>query len=98
MGIKGLLPQLKSIKERRHLSEYRGQRVAIDAYIWLHRAALTCARELVERQRTDRYAGSSCLSSFSSMTCYSVPHPRVWALEEGIFSPSPATSTTAWTL
>lgn len=46
MGIQGLLPALKSIQNTRHLSEFSGQTIAVDAYVWLHKGVFTCATEL----------------------------------------------------
>lgn len=54
MGIQGLLPQLKSITRTVHVSEYAGQRVAIDGYSWLHRGACACSKELCEGAPTDK--------------------------------------------
>ena len=54
MGIQGLLPVLKSITRPLHVSAFRGQRVAVDAYCWLHRGAYTCSRELCEGIPTDK--------------------------------------------
>ena len=56
MGIAGLLPLLKAAAVRVHVSAYRGQRVAIDAYGWLHRGAYNCAAELAQGVYTDGYA------------------------------------------
>jgi exonuclease 1 len=53
MGIAGLLPLLKAAAVRTHVSEYRGQRVAVDAYGWLHRGAYGCAAELAQGLPTD---------------------------------------------
>lgn len=47
MGISGLLPALLDITKSRNVRKYAGKRVAIDAYCWLHKAAYTCAEELV---------------------------------------------------
>ncbi|KAI3634139.1 hypothetical protein MIR68_007743 [Amoeboaphelidium protococcarum] len=47
MGIKDLLRNLKSIQRRKHLSDYCGKVAAVDGYSWLHKAAHSCARELV---------------------------------------------------
>ncbi|EFN54756.1 hypothetical protein CHLNCDRAFT_24009 [Chlorella variabilis] len=55
MGIAGLLPQLRSITKKAHVSKYRGQTVAVDAYCLLHRGAYTCSRELVEGEPTSRH-------------------------------------------
>lgn len=54
MGIQGLLPVLKSVSTRAHVSKYAGRRAAVDAYVLLHRGAYTCAREIVEGGPTDR--------------------------------------------
>lgn len=55
-GISGLLPQLKSITKRVHLSEHAGARAAVDAYSLLHKGSYACARELVEDIPTTRWA------------------------------------------
>jgi exonuclease-1 len=54
MGIQGLLPKLKSVTERIHVSQLKGKTVAIDAYCLLHKGAYTCSRELVEGIETDK--------------------------------------------
>jgi exonuclease-1 len=33
----------------------KGETVAVDSYVWLHRALFTCARELCEGRATDKY-------------------------------------------
>lgn len=54
MGISGLLPALKSIQTTKHLSEFAGQTLAVDAYVWLHRGVLTCATELATGKPTHK--------------------------------------------
>jgi exonuclease-1 len=39
MGIENLLPTIKEHCKQSHLSNYAGQRMGVDAYCWLHRAA-----------------------------------------------------------
>ena len=56
MGIKGLLPQLRSVTVKTHLREFAGLRVAIDGYCWLHHGTACCARELCEGEPTDKCA------------------------------------------
>ena len=56
MGIQGLLPCLRSVTRPIDVSEYRGQSVAVDSYVWLHRGLITCARELCEGVPTDKCA------------------------------------------
>lgn len=55
MGIQGLLPQLKSIQNPVSLRRYEGQTLGIDGYAWLHKAAYSCAYELVMGEPTERY-------------------------------------------
>lgn len=55
MGITGLLPVLKPIQKQKHLSEFAGQTLAVDAYVWLHRGAYACAVELATNKPTKRY-------------------------------------------
>ena len=55
MGILNLLPLLKSITEDQHVEIYRGKKVAIDAYAWLHKACYSCAIELCTGVPTERY-------------------------------------------
>ncbi|KAG5654438.1 hypothetical protein H0H81_002627 [Sphagnurus paluster] len=55
MGISGLLPALKSIQVTKHLSEFAGQTLAVDAYVWLHRGIHSCATELATGKDTHKY-------------------------------------------
>ncbi|KAH7868939.1 PIN domain-like protein [Lentinula edodes] len=55
MGIQGLLPALRSIQNTRHLSEFSGQTIAVDAYVWLHKGVFTCATELATGILTHKY-------------------------------------------
>ncbi|KAK7899751.1 Rad2 nuclease [Exophiala xenobiotica] len=43
MGIKGLLPLLKSIQKPCTLKKFTGQTIGVDAYGWLHRGVVGCA-------------------------------------------------------
>ena len=71
MGIAQLLPQLRSITKRRHISHYTGKTVAIDGYVLLHRGAYACARELVEGQPTDKYV-TYCLGRIDMLRRHGV--------------------------
>lgn len=55
MGIQGLLPLLKDIQKSVHVSSYAGKTLGVDAYVWLHRGAYGCAREIVLGDPTPRY-------------------------------------------
>lgn len=55
MGISGLLPLLRSITRRVHLSQFAGQTVAVDAYSWLHKGIYgSCAVDLFHGRPNDR--------------------------------------------
>ncbi|PPQ69679.1 hypothetical protein CVT24_001212 [Panaeolus cyanescens] len=51
----GLLPALKAIHKRKHLSELNGQRVAVDGYVWLHKGAYSCAEDIAQKKPTNKY-------------------------------------------
>lgn len=53
MGISGLLPLLRPVMMPTHVKKFKGKTVAIDAYVWLHRGAYSCALDIVEGKRTD---------------------------------------------
>jgi hypothetical protein len=54
MGITGLLPLLKPIHNQTHVKEFAGKTIAVDGYVWLHRAAYSCAMDLVKGKRTSK--------------------------------------------
>ncbi|CAK7272117.1 Rad2 nuclease [Sporothrix epigloea] len=58
MGISGLLPLLKSIQRPIELKKYAGETIAVDAYGWLHRGAISCAMELAQGRPTRKYIDS----------------------------------------
>jgi exonuclease-1 len=55
MGVAGLLENLKGITQKAHISEFRGKRVAVDGYCWLHRGAIFCGKELAHGDNPVRY-------------------------------------------
>ncbi|KAF0694687.1 Aste57867_14457 [Aphanomyces stellatus] len=55
MGISNLLPQLKSITVESKLQSFKGQTIAVDGYVWLHRGVYSCSQELCLGQESDRY-------------------------------------------
>lgn len=56
MGINGLLPKLGSITRAITLQDFANKRVAIDAYVWLHKASYACASDVCQNNATDRFA------------------------------------------
>ena len=63
MGIQGLLLVLKQIQHRKHIKQYKGEKVAIDAFCWLHKGAYSCALELAKGLPTKKYV-EYCLKRF----------------------------------
>ncbi|WVW83475.1 hypothetical protein I302_105496 [Kwoniella bestiolae CBS 10118] len=55
MGISGLLPLLKEIQVTGHVSEFKGKRLAVDAYVWLHKGAFGCAEDIVKGKKTTKF-------------------------------------------
>ena len=56
MGISGLLPLVKdAMQQNSHIHNYRGQRVAVDGYAWLHKAVFVCATELAKGQSSPKW-------------------------------------------
>ncbi|KAF9010214.1 PIN domain-like protein [Cyathus striatus] len=55
MGISGLLPALKPIQIVKPLSDFKGKKVAVDAYVWLHKGVYACATELATGKATLKY-------------------------------------------
>ncbi|KAH8739466.1 XPG (rad-related) exonuclease [Cryptosporidium ryanae] len=47
MGIQGLLPNVENVCVKGNISSFKGKRIAIDTYCWLHRSAANCAESLV---------------------------------------------------
>lgn len=47
MGIQGLLPSVDSVSIKCKIDLFKGKRVAIDTYVWLHRSAANCAESIV---------------------------------------------------
>lgn len=55
MGITGLLVTLQPVTHTISLGEYANQKVAVDAYCWLHKGAYSCSRQLCQNIPTDAY-------------------------------------------
>ena len=56
MGIKGLWKELAGACHPGHLSQFRGMRLGVDAYCWLHRAATASVAALVlEGESCDKF-------------------------------------------
>lgn len=66
MGIKGLLQVVKPILKSGHISDYRGKKVAIDGYCWLHKSVYSCCVELCNGQRSDSWI-KYCMSFLDAL-------------------------------
>ncbi|KAL7422078.1 hypothetical protein Q5752_002721 [Cryptotrichosporon argae] len=55
MGISGLLPLLKDIQVSGNIQDFKGKRLAVDGYVWLHKGAFGCAEDLVKGKRTTKF-------------------------------------------
>lgn len=71
MGIAGLLPLLRSITKKVHISVLAGQSVAIDAYSWLHKSAHYCAVDLYYQRPTTAYI-EYCMEWIRVLQSYAV--------------------------
>jgi hypothetical protein len=74
MGISGLLPLLKSIQLHRHLSDFAGQTLAVDAYVWLHRGVYACATEVATGKPTTKLVFLYLSRGGSRLSVYSPSH------------------------
>jgi exonuclease-1 len=55
MGITGLLKSLETISNKKHLSDYKGKRIAVDGYCWLHKAIYMIKSEVIENPNSTKY-------------------------------------------
>lgn len=55
MGIKGLLPILKKVLKRTHVSRYSNTRIGIDGHSWIHRVIPHIAAELYYSSPTQKH-------------------------------------------
>ena len=54
MGINGLLKSLESIKKQKHISEFKGKRIAVDGYCWLHKSIYSIRNEILDNRDSDK--------------------------------------------
>ena len=55
MGINNLLKILESIQVSRHLNYYRGKRVAVDGYCWLHKSIYLLTEQILHNSQSKTY-------------------------------------------
>ena len=55
MGISNLLKILESIQTSRHLSYYKGKKVAVDGYCWLHKSIYLLTEQIFHNPHSKRY-------------------------------------------
>ena len=47
MGVQNLLPLLAPVSKTISLFDFKGKRMAIDGFVWLHKASFRCAKDIV---------------------------------------------------
>lgn len=55
MGIAGLLPVVKPAMKTKHINSYKGKRIGIDGFVWMHYATSIVATDLFHHPDTDKY-------------------------------------------
>lgn len=55
MGINNLLQSIKPVLVPSHISQFKGKRVAVDGYAWIHKATYGCCVELCQGQKTTQW-------------------------------------------
>jgi len=73
MGIDGLLKALEPFAVDMHINKFAGQKVAVDAYCWLHKATYGCSVELCTNVPTTKYV-TYCMEKVTMMRFFNV-HP-----------------------
>ena len=46
MGINNLLTFLRSIEQKKHITDFKGKTVAVDGYCWIHKAIYTSGHDI----------------------------------------------------
>ncbi|CBZ27282.1 conserved hypothetical protein [Leishmania mexicana MHOM/GT/2001/U1103] len=91
MGIKGLWQALREYVDDGHLSQFRGQRMAVDMYVWLHRCIHRSVRirtESVVAFFDAKYSGTPCgtepnsLDSGGDAVARASPSPASLSLDD----------------
>lgn len=55
MGIKSLFKMLKPIEKKNHLKNFKGMKMGIDTYCWLHKAVYVFAEEIASNEECTKY-------------------------------------------
>ena len=71
MGVQGLLPLLKTHVIASHISKFRGRRVAVDGYAWLHKATYSCCVDLARGTDNNSWI-HYCLQFIDMLLSYDV--------------------------
>ncbi|PVV01567.1 hypothetical protein BB560_004011, partial [Smittium megazygosporum] len=76
MGISGLLKVVKESITPAHISEFKGQTLGIDAYVWLYKGAFSCSQEIalgIPTQKHIQYSLSKIkMLAHFGISCYFV--------------------------
>ena len=53
MGINGLLKNTRSVGKKKHITQYKNKKVAVDGYSWMHKALYKCSLEIYNDKNID---------------------------------------------
>ena len=65
------MPALAEITKTKKLKDFEGQRVAIDAYCWLHKAAANCTTELAKGYGLQKLI-SMCIKKINQLLYHNI--------------------------
>lgn len=71
MGINGLLPVVKNILKKKHISKYSGMRLGIDGHSWIHKIIPSIATDIYYDRPVDRHL-EMLLGKIKSLTEYGI--------------------------
>ncbi len=94
MGITGLLPILKPIIENKHISFWKGKRVAVDTYSWIHKALYGCATDFASHPDTSKWL-NYCLNYIDMLLSNNI---EVYLVFDGASLPAKKTTESRRTL
>jgi hypothetical protein len=70
MGIKDLLRTLEYSLNPSLITEYKGQKIAVDASGWLHKALFACSEDMIDNNGVDSQL-------YVDFVCWALLYPRL---------------------
>mmetsp|Transcript_15997 Transcript_15997/g.24120 ORF Transcript_15997/g.24120 Transcript_15997/m.24120 type:complete len:733 (+) Transcript_15997:3-2201(+) len=71
MGIQGLLPLVRPVVQSAHISKFRGRRVAVDTYSWIHKAVYGSVEDLIANPDSVKWV-SYCLAYIDMLLAFDI--------------------------